>query len=374
MNAREALLAIAAIVVLATSSIPGFAGAGEGTASGGGFTLIKGTFSGSGGPSSGGGFTAQTTTAQPDAGEASGGVFTLTGSFAEGDPADCAALTSAIGVTATEASCSVVRVMWDDVTEHETGYWIFRNGQPLALLAANTTIFDDSSAVAGVTYPYFVVTTNACGDADPSNVDAGHRLLEPVSPTDLAIGGVEAASDSVTVNLTWTDRSQDEARQAVLFLAPEPTAVAWVGPDVQSAMVKVPYAGPGYYCFAVAAENCGVQASSDSVCTHLAVAPSGAEDLPPPTVFGLGPVMPNPLNPTTRIAFQVPTQSTVRLRILDVSGRVVRTLVESLLQPGRYTVAWTGVNQSQQRVASGIYFVEMAAPWFRKTTRLVLMK
>lgn len=372
-RAWTTIATVAAILTISSTSLTMCAEAGSEIASGGGFSLVKGTLSGSGGASSGGDFTAQSTTSQPDAGEVGGGTFEVSGSFGEGDPADCVALTEAIGVDATETFCSGVRVTWGDITEHETGYRIFRDGAPFAITPANATFFDDSTAVPGAVYPYHVVTTNSCGDANPSNIDTGHRPLDPVSPTDLGVSELqEEVPDSVVVDLTWMDHSPDEARQVVYLLGAKPTVVAVLPKDVESARVRVPFNGPGYYCFSIAAENCGVEALGDSACTPFVV--TVGEGLPPPTVFSLGPVVPNPFNPHARIVFQVPRRSNVRLRVLDVTGRLVRTLEDRVVPPGRYSALWNGTNESQHRVASGVYFVEMVGPSFRKSVRMVLLK
>jgi len=363
---------IVAALVLAAGLIPRPAASVAQLASGRDFTLVKGTVSGSGGAGSGGAFTAWATVAQPDAGEVSGGTFVVQGSFSEGDPADCVALTSAVGVNATDASCFGVRITWGDATDHETGYRIVRNGVPLAVAAANVTSFDDSSAVAGVAYPYDVVTINDCGEADPSNTDSGRRLFEPTAPTDLAITGVQVTADSVIAHLHWRDQSASELRQIVYFLHPEPIEIASVGPDVESARVHVPNTGFGGYCFTVAAENCDIVSFGDSACT--ADIASTPEDRPAPSVFALGPIVPNPLHRQASIAFEVPRSSQIRIRIVDASGRLVRTIEDDVVAPGRYRAVWNGTDRKQHPAPSGIYFVEMVGPKFKRTTRLVLLR
>jgi hypothetical protein len=51
----------------------------------------------------------------------------------------------------------------------------------------------------------------------------------------------------------------------------------------------------------------------------------------------------------------------VRLELLDVSGRVLATLTDRALEPGRYTIAWDGAGHRGQ-LAPGLYFVRFVAP------------
>ncbi len=86
--------------------------------------------------------------------------------------------------------------------------------------------------------------------------------------------------------------------------------------------------------------------------------------------------VPNPFNPTTRIAFVVPDggRQPVRLRVYDVRGALVRTLVDGLVTGGRHVIAWDGRDDRGRRAASGVYFLRMEAPGFRATRKMVMLK
>ncbi len=102
----------------------------------------------------------------------------------------------------------------------------------------------------------------------------------------------------------------------------------------------------------------------------------GATDSPPPppTRTVLHQNVPNPFNPSTRIMFELGTTGAVNLRIVDVSGREVRSIVNSLMEPGRYTFQWDGMDNAGVRAASGTYFYTLTAPDFNETKSLVLLK
>ncbi|HXV13011.1 MAG TPA: FlgD immunoglobulin-like domain containing protein, partial [Candidatus Krumholzibacteria bacterium] len=94
-----------------------------------------------------------------------------------------------------------------------------------------------------------------------------------------------------------------------------------------------------------------------------------------PRTFALYPNVPNPFNPTTLIRYDVPASGgEVTLRIYDVSGRPVKTLVEGVQSAGSKSATWDGRDDAGRAVASGVYFYRLAAPGFTKTHKMVLMK
>jgi hypothetical protein len=74
-----------------------------------------------------------------------------------------------------------------------------------------------------------------------------------------------------------------------------------------------------------------------------------------PKEFSLSQNYPNPFNPSTRIVFGLPRSSHVMLKIYDVIGREVTTLVNGEKQAGTYSVEWNGKNINGLSVSSGIY-------------------
>jgi flagellar hook assembly protein FlgD len=84
---------------------------------------------------------------------------------------------------------------------------------------------------------------------------------------------------------------------------------------------------------------------------------------------------PNPFNPTTTIRFDLAHEGHVELRIYDVAGRVVKTLVNGKMSPGRNLgVGWSGQSDTGARVPSGIYFYQLVTDDITATKKMVLMK
>ena len=83
---------------------------------------------------------------------------------------------------------------------------------------------------------------------------------------------------------------------------------------------------------------------------------------------------PNPFNPETSIRFQLPSDDAVSLLVFDVSGRVVRTLINGVLASGQHVVRWNGRDDADQLLSSGVYFYQLQASDFVQTQKLTLMQ
>jgi hypothetical protein len=85
---------------------------------------------------------------------------------------------------------------------------------------------------------------------------------------------------------------------------------------------------------------------------------------------------PNPFNPATTIRFHISEPSFVSLKIFDVAGRLIDTLINEEIspKPGGYEVRWNGTDQFGNRVASGVYLCRLTSKSFQQTRKLVLLK
>jgi len=83
---------------------------------------------------------------------------------------------------------------------------------------------------------------------------------------------------------------------------------------------------------------------------------------------------PNPFNPMTKIAFGLAVPGCVNLRIYDVSGRLVRELVDETRPAARYEEVWDGLDGAGRHAASGMYFYRLDAGTFTQTRKMVLLK
>ena len=88
-----------------------------------------------------------------------------------------------------------------------------------------------------------------------------------------------------------------------------------------------------------------------------------------PEKMMLFPAYPNPFNPVTAIRFSIETYSNGSLRIFDITGRMVESLINKPFSPGEYEIEWYAGGRP-----SGVYFAVLQTGNFVKSTKLVLMK
>ena len=93
-----------------------------------------------------------------------------------------------------------------------------------------------------------------------------------------------------------------------------------------------------------------------------------------PEQFSLSQNYPNPFNPTTVIGFDLPRRSKVVLEVLNLLGQRVSTLVDEELPAGIHKAEWDGCNDSDDRVASGLYFYRLSADGRAKSKKMMLLK
>jgi hypothetical protein len=90
-----------------------------------------------------------------------------------------------------------------------------------------------------------------------------------------------------------------------------------------------------------------------------------------PSKFDLKQNYPNPFNPTTNILYSIPVDAFVKIKIYDISGREIASLVNTLQKAGSYLVNF---NADNYNLASGIYFYKLTAGNYTNVKKLILMK
>jgi hypothetical protein len=117
----------------------------------------------------------------------------------------------------------------------------------------------------------------------------------------------------------------------------------------------------------------GTSGGSSSIYTTIKYSQSGTPVLGGesniPTNYGLDQNYPNPFNPNTVISYKLPVNSFVLLKIYDLLGREVATLVNEERTAGSYGVQWNA-----ERFSSGVYFYKLEAGSFSQTRKLMLIR
>jgi hypothetical protein len=83
---------------------------------------------------------------------------------------------------------------------------------------------------------------------------------------------------------------------------------------------------------------------------------------------------PNPFNPSTRINYRLSAPGKVTIRIFDISGTLVRTILDERSNAGTYSVDWNGTDESGKMVSSGIYLCRIQTGGTVQIMKMVLLK
>ena len=101
---------------------------------------------------------------------------------------------------------------------------------------------------------------------------------------------------------------------------------------------------------------------------------TSTDDMLSPQTFALHQNYPNPFNPETSISYDLARDGLVSIKVHDLRGTLVKTLVRDVQPSGQKTVKWDGTNDLGQKVSAGLYFYRIEAEGFSDTKKMVLLK
>lgn len=124
----------------------------------------------------------------------------------------------------------------------------------------------------------------------------------------------------------------------------------------------------------IARDAAGLAWYDDSDADFSTTIPTGVRELRVTQELVLDQNTPNPFNPATRIDYSIPRTSRVVIDIYDISGRLVRRLVDKDVEPNRYVAVWDGRTDAGNEAASGIYFYILTTNECRLVRKMVLLR
>jgi hypothetical protein len=140
-----------------------------------------------------------------------------------------------------------------------------------------------------------------------------------------------------------------------------PRTYTWIDKDVTMGVTYT------YKISDVALDGTETMYNSEATAT-----PKAGRDLP--RTYALYQNSPNPFNPTTEIRYALPEKAYVSLKIYNPMGQEVITLVDGEKEAGWHTVSWSGTDNRNRQVASGIYFYRLQTDDFSATKKMVFLK
>lgn len=213
-------------------------------------------------------------------------------------------------------------------------------------------------------------------DVDGSRNDPGaHGGPRAATPAMERVMGLVARDFGAHIWVQWNpSRDRHVASYALYRAAPEA-----LDPSVLDPLVVLPAASTSFddpsplagTAYAVVAVDLAGHASAPVTVIPSAHATDAAL---PPAVFALHSVAPNPANPGAWVEFELPAAVTARLTVYDAHGRPVRVLAPQVVGAGAHRIYWDGRDGRGTAVASGVYWVAIAAGKERRTRRLVLIR
>jgi hypothetical protein len=213
--------------------------------------------------------------------------------------------------------------------------------------------------------------------ADVSGLELGVRRLDDHGSSEIhgrvlangtAVRGATVYATVANGTVAGVGLTDQNGLYSIVGLPAEQLAVRGELSGYQSMPASVPIA-PGQ--FSVSGVNLTMSVASVSAVNA---------DATTPDAFALDQNYPNPFNPSTTIAYTLPVASTVSIRIFNVVGQEIATLVNAQTAAGRFDAVWNGRNESGAQVASGVYIYRLAATPVDGsaatvlTKRMVLMK
>jgi hypothetical protein len=93
-----------------------------------------------------------------------------------------------------------------------------------------------------------------------------------------------------------------------------------------------------------------------------------------PEKYSLYPNYPNPFNPSTKIRFDIPEYSKVSIKVYNILGKEITTMLEKEFSPGSYTLSWEGRDSNGKLLPSGVYLIQLHSGNYTKTIKALLLR
>ena len=260
---------------------------------------------------------------------------------------------------------------WDDF-ENDSSGWVALSsvdaiGEPAYTFEA-TTLMDSTSEESNGWTNFKIVASMEGGIFDDHEEGYSVDNIAPGVPNSLMAMVLEDG-----IELTWSPIVDEDFQYYLLEKSTNESFSDVVNYEiVDTTFMDVEYEmNQTYYYRVTAFDHAGNQSDFSDVVEAALL--SAMEDLVP-AEFALHQNYPNPFNPTTQIKFDLAEDGLVSIKIYDVMGRQLKTLVNSVKAAGYHSIQWDATNDLGEGVSAGMYIYMIQAGDFVSTKKMVLLK
>lgn len=292
-------------------------------------------------------------------------------------------------LSANAISDSEIDIAWADNASNEDGFRIERDGgsgfAQIATVGANVTSYDDTGLDCETSYTYRVLAYNCGGDSGYSNTAGAVTGTCPVGPTihvsDISLSLTIRNQKNATGYVTIVDQGGSPVVGATVYItwsgSISASQSAVTASDGRARFVS-PKTKADPYCFILTVDDVAMAGATYDAGANVETSDQdgngcGTARVRPGDTAALS-NHPNPFNPTTTFSYTVPSAGDVTLKIYDVKGRLVSTLVSEHKSVGVYQATWNGISAHGVQVASGIYYARLVTATEVLTHRIVMLK
>ncbi len=230
-----------------------------------------------------------------------------------------------------------------------------------------TTVSVNGSAVAGIDIVARPIPVTA----------SGYTYIQGSVSTTAPVGRLQKAATTLGVDGTLvyaTDGTGTVTGYAVTDASGSYTISGLAPGSYTVSSDRIGYETPT--SASVSATYDGSGAPAPGTASFSLVSTTAVTDQPSaiPEQYSLSQNYPNPFNPTTQINFTLPQQSHVMLRVFNLLGQEVATLVDRVSPAGTYTVTWNGRTEFGMPAASGVYFYQLKAGDFTAVRKMIMLR
>jgi hypothetical protein len=233
-----------------------------------------------------------------------------------------------------------------------------------------TTLYDSMSTTIGKHYFMVSALTNDPNVFYDSKIDSGFSVdnLPPLPPQNLA-GNIQPGK----IVLHWEANSEHDLQRYAIYRSSnklnEPDSLEVYAFTTDTSFID---SNPmidleAYYYVKAQDIHENFSKMSNQITLRATNIIGNNNDIP--TEYSLNQNYPNPFNPSTQIEFSIPQNSHITLKVFNVLGKEVATLINGERETGSYSLTWNA-----QNCPSGVYFYRLTAGSYTMTKKLVLMR